>query len=130
MCCQSKVSELAQAVEESIVDYFTLKPSNPLIGGIVIEGRIKTNNKDFIFVEVIEPEHRRYLLNHPQRNYDIFFHVNRLTFQLQHNALEMIVDHQLYHLFINSSKYDDRRRNFDMNYTPPIKDDYAFRFKI
>lgn len=79
---QEKVAALIEAVDESIIDCFTLRPSNPLLSGYVIDGQVKTSNKDFIFVQITENEHCNYISYHPDRCYDIFFHVNRTTFQV------------------------------------------------
>lgn len=119
---------MIEAVEESAVDCFTLKPSNPLISCVPMAGHIKTCNKDFIFIEITEREHCNYILNHPDRSFDIFFHVNRVTFQLQHYALDWMAEHQLFNLFVNSPKYDTHGRNLDGSATDD--DDYTFRFGI
>lgn len=119
---------MIEAVEESAVDCFTLKPSNPLIGCGLIAGQIKTCNKEFIFVEITERDHCMYLSKHPDRCYDIFFHVNRVTFQLQHYALEWIANHQLFNIFVNSSDYDCDASNFNVRAEPPdTEENYAFR---
>lgn len=118
---------MIEAVEESAVDCFTLKPSNPLICCVPLAGHIKTCSKDFIFVEITEREHCNYVLNHPDRSFDIFFHVNRVTFQLQHYALEWIQEHQLFNLFVNSSQYNSNTN--DWTFDGPATDvDYTFRF--
>lgn len=109
------------------MDCFTLKPSNKLISGVPIAGHVKTCNKDYIFVEITERDHCRYIVNHPDRNFDMFFHVNRVTFQLQHFALEWIKEHELFSVFVNSPTYDSHGWNFD----EPASDesaDYTFRF--
>lgn len=120
---------MIDAVEESLVDCFTLKPSNPLISCVPIVGHIKTCNKDFIFVEIAEREHCNYILNHPDRTFDIFFHVNRVTFQLQHYALDWMVKHQLFQLFVNSPKYETHGWDSNALGMDDIVD-YEFRFIV
>lgn len=125
---QSKVAALIDAVDESAVDCFTLKPSNPLISCPIIGGHVKTCNKEYIFVEITESEHCKYLANHPDRIYDIFFHVNRVTFQLQHYALQWMINHQLFAVFVNSSAYDRDEWNFNVC-EPVIETNYPFRYE-
>lgn len=127
---QTKLDALFDAVEESLVDGFTLKPSNQLIQcATPIVGQIKTCNKEFIFVEIPEAEHRKYVQNHPDRVYDIFFHVNRGPFQLQHYALHWLVKHQLFQQFVNSQAYDCDGWNFDVR-SAAAEPNYSFRFEL
>lgn len=121
------MATLVEGVEESAVDCFTLKPFNDRIHCPIISGQVKTCNKEFIFVEITELDHCTYLLKHPDRVYDIFFHVNRVIFQLQHNALDWIMNHQLFHLFVNSPEYDRDGWNFDVC-EPVTTMNYTFRF--
>lgn len=92
-------------------------------------GHVKTCNKDFIFVEITEKDHGYYIKNHPDRNYDMFFHVNRVTFQLQHFALERMTEHQLFNVFVNSPTFDSHGWNFDEP-AGEANADYTFRFHL
>lgn len=136
---------MVEAVEESIVDSFILKPSEDendlnVYQRVNISGQIKGINKDFIFVEISET-HLEYLKNNCHKKYNISFQLNLLTFQLQHNALKWIRNHNLFHILVNNPKYDvaiddDRFRTFldEHDYDPfqafrdkPGHGDYDFR---
>lgn len=123
------MSKLAEAVDESILDHFTLKPSEtskevePTKYQIIISGLIKGSNKDFIFVEV--DEGFGHLLNNcSKQTYDIFFNINRMPFRLQHNALEWIKKHNLFNILINNPIYDISKHD-DSKSTP--EQSYQFR---
>lgn len=97
---------MVEAVDDSILDCFTLKP-RPNRADISISGQIKASNKEFIFVEIVQ-EHVAYLKRNCEiESYDIHFHINRVPFQLQRNALDLIANHNLFQHLINNPKYDE-----------------------
>lgn len=128
---------MAEAINESIVDSFTLKPiltdeekqfrmRNPRKKiDISIFGQIKGINKDFIFLEINDEHYAEYVRNNCDRlHFDIYFQLNLTTFQLQHNALEWIVRHGLFDLLVNSLEYN---RTVDTTDYPLVDIDYEFR---
>lgn len=94
-----------EAADDSILDWFTLKP-NPTKRNIAISGQVKGCNKDFIFVDIAEENVDYLKRNCNIESYDIHFHINRVPFQLQHNALEWTRKHNLFNQLINNPKYD------------------------
>lgn len=119
---------MIDAVEESLVDSFTLKSN--IFPTLSIAGQIKTSNKDFIFIQISETKDAKYLQNKCLIDvYDIHFNissVNRVAYQQQHFALDWIVEHDLFDILINNPKYfytgenlNDRKFNVQ---------DYAFRY--
>lgn len=134
---QPKLAALFEAVDESVVDCFTLKLSNPPYLPISFGGHVKTGNKDFIFVEIMEnifhddfkPRRGDFFLPSPKRHYDIFFHINRTPLQLQHFALRWIGEHKLFNVFVNSPMYDADGGNSDGSATDASAE-HLFRFHI
>lgn len=120
---QAKISAMVEAVEESMVDCFTLKSGQSSI--VSLGGQIKASNKDFIFVEITEKDHCEYLRRNLHRTFDICFHVNRQPFQLQHHALDWIESHRLFDVFVNNSSCEVVDRDF---YGAAVSDEnYVFR---
>lgn len=121
---QDTISAMIDAVEESLVDNFTLKCAQ--FPNLAITGQIKGSNKDMIFVQISDAKNSQYLQSKPNQSYSIHFHisqVNRVAFQQQHNALEWIAEHDLFDILINNPKYD-------LIPTHPIEDaeqNYVFR---
>lgn len=125
---------MAEAINESIVDSFTLEPIltdaekqfNPRKKiDISIFGRIKGINKDFIFLEINDEHYAEYVGNNcGRRHFDIYFQLNLTNFQLQHNALEWMVQHRLFDLLVNSPEYN---RTVDTTDYPLVDIDYEFR---
>lgn len=105
---------MAEAVEESILDSFTLKPvfsdeeksSSRIRTNVSIYGQIKGINKDFIYIEINDQYFADYVKeNCRRRSFDIYFQLNIMTFQLQHNALKWMRLHNLFDQLINNPKY-------------------------
>lgn len=114
---------MVEAVEESIVDCFTLKSAQS--SNVSLGGQIKASNKDFIFIEITERDHSEYLQRNIHRTYDICFHVNRLPFQLQHHALDWIESHRLFNVFVNNPSCEVVDRDF---YGAAVSEEsYVFR---
>lgn len=102
---QKKVEDLNEAIGESVLEYFSLKPVSSSSGRI-LTGRIQGSNKEHIFLEISE-EDVDYLRNNcGQRLFDIHFNMNRIQFQLQHNALNWLEKHGLFSLLVNNPKFD------------------------
>lgn len=94
---------MADGVQESMLDCFTLKPvSSPQLS---INGQVKYCTKDYVFIEIADRVHLD-LLNNQREKYDIIFRVNRQTYQLQHYALECLVRNKLFDSFLKHPEYD------------------------
>lgn len=91
-----------------LINYFTLKSSIDTNNDAAISCQrinIRENSK-FLFTlstdkEAIGEIKTRCLLD----TYDIRFHENRLTYLVQHNALQYIKEHNLVDCFLNNKAY-------------------------
>lgn len=71
-----------------------------------MSGQIKGKNNESIFLEILEGS--EFLIgNHNDQTYDIDFHVDRKPYRQQHNALQFIIQHQLFYLLIRNDKYNE-----------------------
>lgn len=123
-----KIADLVEAVEESLVDHFILKPVHA--SHMSIEGQIKSCNKDYIFMSIKEKDQFNYLKGNAERLYDISFHVNRMPYQLQHFALEWIGDHAIHNVLVNNPQYDIKVRDVDSDELFSVfRQNYIFRYK-
>lgn len=94
---------MVEACDDTILDCFTLKSKSSTR---CISGQVRGCNKDYIFVEIGE-EHFEYLKSHCNVElYDIFFHINRIIYQLQHYALDLLFNRNLFNVLINNPKYN------------------------
>lgn len=116
---QANISRIAEAVEESILDYFTLKEK---YSDMMISGQVKGCNKEFIFMDIADDKECEYLKRNLHSSYDIYFRGNRLPFQLQHQALEWIVNHRLYKNFVNHPNYEL------ITSVVPVSQNHVFRY--
>lgn len=117
---------MVDAVEESVVDSFTLKSEK--FPNLSIAGQVKYSNKDFIFIQITNAKNAAYLQSKINQPYDVHFHMstmNRVVFQQQHCALGWIIEHDLFDVLINNPKYDYIPRvSTDAEF---IEQNYAFR---
>lgn len=107
------VSKMAEAVQESILDSFTLvsKPddgkSKLITSNIQIPGQIKGINKEFIFLKIDDESHVnlvKSLCN--DHTFNIYFRMNSMTYDLQHQALKWMNSHSLFDSLVNNPKYN------------------------
>lgn len=116
---------MADGVQESMLDCFTLKPVK--LSHISISGHVKHCTKDYIFIAILSTQHLE-LLKNEQQTYDIIFHVNRQTYQLQHYALECLVKNKLFDSFLKNPKYDCNSAGNVNEWFKP--EDYSFRYGV
>lgn len=76
---------------------FTLKGKT---SAAKLNGKIKRRESEKIFVELWPAKLWSY-----DEGYDIFFEINRMVYQLQHNALNFIKEHRLFSILINNPSY-------------------------
>lgn len=97
------MEKIDDAINENLLDQFTLKEME--CGRTQkIQGQVKGNNKEFIFVEINESDVSRIKTT---VEYAIEFQLNRLPFQVQHLALEFVMRHRLVEKFINNPLLDN-----------------------
>lgn len=93
-------------IDEAIIDHFTLQSSHGSQHQFMVSGRMKSCDKDFIYVEVVEAD-VGLLQSYCDRQYfDIVFHMNRIGYQLQHRALRYMEKHNLHSILINNKHYE------------------------
>lgn len=109
---KAQTSKLNDAIGENLLDNFTLRPAETSQSAdsnkkdTFISGQIKGCNKGYIFMKFTGENFGYISKNCHKELYDIVFHVNRTPFQLQHNALEWMKKHNLFHCLINNPSYD------------------------
>lgn len=110
------MEKIDDAINENLLDQFILK-ENERSRPPLIQGQIKGNNKEFIFLEINEND-----VPHINTTamYAIEFQLNRLPFQVQHLALNYVAEHDLFKNFINNPILDipnDSNECNDLNET-------------
>lgn len=73
---------------------------------IETSGQVKGCDKDFIYIEIVEDDFSDVRNNCERQYFDIFFNINRVSYQLQHKALKYMDHHKLHSLLINNPKYE------------------------
>lgn len=92
-----------QHVNGKLLERFTMKPSGNQEELSLIAGRQVKADREFIYLKVEDG-----MLSNCVDYYDISFHMNRLTFQLQHNELRWMKTHELFPTLINNPRYKMR----------------------
>lgn len=96
MYFQKKCDAICDAYDEGLIDVFVMESMK---SEQKLTGRINGKSKDKIFVNIYTG-----VVNYHD-NYKVNFHVNRQTFQLQHQALNLIQDQNLFPYLINNPLY-------------------------
>lgn len=113
--------KLKSAVDESIVDHFTIQSSAGFRPTVMASGQITRCDKEFIYMKMGEDDsHHLIKMCEPQR-FDISFHINRTSFQMQHKALEFVQNHELYATLINNIEYNA----FELEWNGTPSNDYT-----
>lgn len=115
---QKNTEKIKSAIDETLIDFFTLQSSQgyrPIIGA---SGQMKGSDKFFIYMEINEEDFDP-LKNHCDSQYfDITFNINRTGYQLQHRALRYVESHNLHSVLINNERYsvfDDDEVEYPLN---------------
>lgn len=108
---QDEVAEMSEAIDEGLLEHFVLKPVGKMVRSN-IGGYVNRINDDNIFVEIFEESFEYMRRKCSRESYDISFCVNRQPFQLQHNALKWMLEHNLFNCLIDSPKYDDDANSY------------------
>lgn len=83
------------------------------------EGKILRRDSNTIYVDIYPA--RECLTND---TYSIMFEVNRIGFQLQHNALDFVKRHDLFGIFINNPEYHHSNsvsQSVDISHTTSVE---------
>lgn len=106
------MSKMAAAIDERLLDRFILKPRHKLEKSKnEIWGQVERVRENKIYLEIYRECFNDVRNSYKNTQYDIFFKVNRIPFQLQHLALEFIEKEQLFTRLINNSFYNCKHEN-------------------
>lgn len=114
---QKNTVKIKSAIDESLIDYFTLQSSIGSQPKILASGQIKRCDKDFIYVEIVEDDFDLLRNNADKQYFDIKFHINRVGYQLQHRALKYMGKHNLHSILIDNKQYDAHQDDVDVDYS-------------
>lgn len=98
--------DFSRAIEGSILKGFTIKPIES--ENTSISGRIQGCNDQFIYIKIDEgfEELLCYVADEEQL-FNVRFFINRMNYQLQHNALTYMQNHILFPILINNPRYSE-----------------------
>lgn len=101
------MAEISSAIEENLLDVLRLKPNTE--DETWLEnyfGSIKGKDDEKIYIEMYEQSCVSFREKYKNQQFDIFFRFNRLSFRMQHFALDCLREHRLYNILINNPAYD------------------------
>lgn len=98
---------MAAAVDENEIDFFILKPKRNklLLKNKEIFGQILRVRDKKIYLEIFPETADLVRKSYMHEDYDIHFTLNRVPYQLQHNALEFLQKEKLFKILINHTSY-------------------------
>lgn len=99
---QKKLEKINDAIDDDLLDRFVLKEMK-CRWPHSIEGQIKGNNKEYIFLEIEKNDIKHVKIG---VRYEIEFQLNRLPFQVQHLALSYVKKHRLVAKLFNNPLLD------------------------
>lgn len=102
------MSEISAAIEENLLDALRLKPVTD--DETWLEnyfGSIKGKDEEKIYIELYEQSYLSFKKVYKNQPFDIFFRFNRLSFRMQHYALDLMRDHRLFNQLIDNPAYDE-----------------------
>lgn len=101
------MAEISAAIEENLLDALRLKPVTEDEAWLEnFFGSIKGKDDEKIFIELYEQSYLSFKRIYKNQPFDIFFRFNRLSFRMQHYALDFIRDHRLFTRLINNPAFD------------------------
>lgn len=73
-------------------------------------GTIKGKDEEKIYIEMYEQSYVSFREKYKNQLFDIFFRFNRLSFRMQHFALDCIREHKLFNILINNPAYNNNEK--------------------
>lgn len=105
---QDRFSEISAAIEENLLDALRLKPVTDDESWLEnYFGSIKGKDEEKIYIELYEQSYLSFKKVYKTQPFDIFFRFNRLSFRMQHYALDLMRDHRLFNQLIDNPAYDE-----------------------
>lgn len=101
------MAEISAAIEENLLDALRLKPVTE--DDTWLEnffGSIKAKDDEKIYIELYEQSYLTFKKVYKNQPFDIFFRFNRLSFRMQHYALDYMHNHRLFTHLIDNPAYD------------------------
>lgn len=111
------MAEISAAIEENLLDAIKLKPVTDNDSWLEnFFGSIKGKDEERIYIELYEQSYVSFKKIYKNQPFDIFFRFNRLSFRMQHYALDCMRSHRLFNHLINNPAYDvDQKNNTNLN---------------
>lgn len=107
------MAEISAAIEENLLDALRLKPVTTDESWLEnFFGSIKGKDEEKIYIELYEQSYLSFRQAYKNQPFDIFFRFNRLSFRMQHYALDFIRDHRLFTQLIDNPNYDFSERGY------------------
>lgn len=105
------MAEISAAIEENLLDTLRLKPCTTDESWLEnYFGSIKGKDEEKIYVELYEQSYLPFKRVYKNQPFDIFFRFNRLSFRMQHYALDLMRDRRLFNHLIDNPAYDEIER--------------------
>lgn len=124
---KENMTQIQQAIDEKLVDQFDLKTSLGYYPKVVVSGRVKRFDDNFIYVDILEKDFFCLKTHCVDIFFDIYFKINNLPYKVQHKALEYVERYNLHPLLIANRKYDYHDASHDeFDQTT----DYKFRYAL
>ncbi|XP_031638515.1 putative helicase mov-10-B.1 [Contarinia nasturtii] len=108
---EDRMAEISAAIEENLLDALRLKPVTTDESWLEnYFGSIKGKDEEKIYIEMYEQSYAAFKKVYKNQPFDIFFRFNRLSYRMQHYALDLMRDHRLFNQLIDNPAYDDVKR--------------------
>lgn len=119
---------MAAAIEENVLDFLVLHPkSQNQSREKDIFGQICGLRDRKIYIEIFRESFRSIRKSYKNESYDISFLLNRMPYQVQHNALDFIENDQLFTKLINNSYYGCKSESLPLSNGKPNIQKHQFK---
>lgn len=101
------MAEISAAIEEGLLDALRLKPVTTDESWLEnFFGSIKGKDEEKVYIELYEQSYLSFKKSYKNQPFDICFRFNRLSFRMQHYALDFMRDHRLFSHLIKNPDYN------------------------
>lgn len=110
------MAEISAAIEENLLDALRLKPvTNDENWLENYFGSIKGKDEDRTYIELYEQSYQSFKKIYKNQPFDMFFRFNRLSFRMQHFALDCMRSHNLFNRLIDNPDFDGNHKQNTTN---------------